>query len=198
MTVPTNARREKSKQIKAFHQATLDALGVPNVMVIPKMAYKPAGLTEKVIGLFQSEVSKREDLYFEFTDRDLNPELVDGYPPRALLKWRFNPQYETEYATSDVDVTAGDVRFYIPISELVIVSKNEERPKLRTTGNLTNQPTTQPKVEEERESKVDELAMVPPDETDIPYSEMTLRDYAAIHMQKPVSKKKWLNDLILK
>ena len=194
MTVPVNNRREKSKQLKAFHQNTLDTIGVPNATVIPKMAFKATGLTEKVIGLFQSEVSKREDLYIEFTDRDLNPEVVDNYPPRALLKWRFNPQYDTEYARSNEDATAGDVRFYIPISELIIVSKTEEKtndlPKLRTTNNII--------IQEERESSVDELAMVPPDKVDVPFSEMTLRDYAAIHLNKPLSNKKWLNDLILK
>jgi hypothetical protein len=31
---------------------------------------------------------------------------------------------------------------------------------------------------------------------DAPYSEMTLRDYYAIHTGKPVSAKTWLNELI--
>jgi hypothetical protein len=31
---------------------------------------------------------------------------------------------------------------------------------------------------------------------DAPYSEMTIRDYYAIHTGKPVSAKTWLNELI--
>jgi len=34
------------------------------------------------------------------------------------------------------------------------------------------------------------------DDNDAPMAEMTLRDYAAIHMQKEISNKKWLNELI--
>ena len=34
------------------------------------------------------------------------------------------------------------------------------------------------------------------DTADAPYSEMTIRDYYAIHTGKPVSSKTWLNDLI--
>jgi len=33
---------------------------------------------------------------------------------------------------------------------------------------------------------------------DCPYSEMTLRDYMAIHTGKPVSLKDWLNELVIK
>jgi hypothetical protein len=31
---------------------------------------------------------------------------------------------------------------------------------------------------------------------DAPYSEMTIRDYLAIHTGKPVSTKSWLNELV--
>ena len=34
------------------------------------------------------------------------------------------------------------------------------------------------------------------DSSDAPYSEMTIRDYYAIHTGKPVSSKNWLNELI--
>lgn len=35
-----------------------------------------------------------------------------------------------------------------------------------------------------------------PDLIDAPYSDMTIRDYMAIHTGRPVSNKEWLNDLI--
>jgi len=39
-------------------------------------------------------------------------------------------------------------------------------------------------------------APAPMDDSDAPYSQMTIRDYYAIHTGKPVSGKTWLNDLI--
>ena len=33
---------------------------------------------------------------------------------------------------------------------------------------------------------------------DVPYDSMTLRDFAAIQWKKPVSHKRWLNELITK
>jgi hypothetical protein len=35
-------------------------------------------------------------------------------------------------------------------------------------------------------------------DTDAPLSQITIRDLAAIMLMKPVSNKKWLNDLVIK
>lgn len=188
MSVPATDKREKLKQIKAFHQLTLDGLNVPNAIVISKMAFQPIGLTEKHIGFFESEVSKGEDIYLEFGSKDLSPEQVPGYPLRCLLKWRFNPNFREEYPTSEPDAITGHRRYFVPIAELIIVTKPE--PKMIRTAPDVNT--------EERESSANELAMTPPDEADPFTREMTIRDYAAIHMRKPCSKKEWLNQLITK
>lgn len=188
MSVPATDKREKLKQIKIFHQATLDGLNVPNASVISKMAFQPNGLAEKHVGFFESEVSKGEDIYLEFGSKDLSPEQVLGYPPRCLLKWRFNPNFREEYPTSEPDPVTGHKRYFVPIVELVIMTKPE--PKMIRTAPDVNT--------EERESSASELAMTPPDEADPFTREMTIRDYAAIHMRKPCSKKEWLNQLITK
>jgi hypothetical protein len=190
MSVPTTDKREKLKQIKAFHQATLDALNISSVPVISKMAFQPSGLMEKHVGFFESEVSKGDDIYLEFGSKDLSPEQVPGFPLRSLLKWRYNPNFREEYPTSDPDPITGHKRYFVPISELILVTKPE--PKMLRT-------ITSPEVKtEERESNASELAMTPPDEVDPLTKDMTIRDYAAIHMRKPCSKKEWLNQLITK
>lgn len=190
MSIPAIDKREKLKQIKAFHQSTLDGLNIPNMPVISKMAFQPIGLSEAHVGFFENEISKKEDIYLEFGSRDLTPEQVPGYPLRCLLKWRFNPNFREEYPTSEPDPISGHKRYFVPIVELVIMTKPETK-MLRTV--------TTPEVKTvERESSASELAMTPPDEADPLTKEMTIRDYAAIHMRKPCSKKEWLNQLITK
>jgi len=48
----------------------------------------------------------------------------------------------------------------------------------------------------EEETKTFEDFSLPDPETDPPLNEMTIRDLAAILLQKPVSKKQWLNELL--
>ena len=182
----TEERRSKNKEIKAFHQSTLDALGVPNAIIMSKMAYKPTGLSEKHIAFFDSEIGKDEDIYIEFGDKELVAEKVDNYPLRSLFKYRKNPNYKDEYPTSDP--TDSNIRYFVPISELVLATKPESK-KISTK-------TTTIKVEE-RESRSNKLlCKASNDFADPLVKELTIRDYAAIHMRKACSNKTWLNDLI--
>jgi hypothetical protein len=188
--------RENQNQSKAFHQGTLDALGVPNGPFYSKMAFSPTGvgLTEKHIGFFENEISSGQDVYVEFGTRTMLPEKVEGYDFRCLLKWRYNPHYKEEYKTSLPDPKSGNVRYFIPITELIVVKKPESKNLSTTVQNKVIEP-----VLEERESKVSELLCQPFDNaTDPLVKELTIRDYAAIHMRKPISNKKWLNELIMK
>jgi len=53
------------------------------------------------------------------------------------------------------------------------------------------------KIESVKEEKQAELKFdIPDPESDLPVSQMTIRDLAAILLKKPVSNKKWLNKLI--
>lgn len=198
--------KDKLKNIKAFHQPTLDALGVPNAILLSKMAYKPSGLSEIHIGFFESEIYKKEDVYIEFGSRDLTPEQVPGCVFRGLYKWTYNPHFKEEYPISDPDPNSGHVRYFVPISELVLVSKAETKKMISTISTTIETPVPSAvinaKVQKEqasyeRESQSNELSMVPPDECDELMSEMTIRDYMAIHTGNPVSKKRWLNELII-
>jgi len=182
-------RRVEQEKRRLIHQHTFDALGIPKATFMSKMVFIPSkiGLTERHIGIFPSELKTKEDVYIEFGDINCAPEKVDGYPLAGLVRWRYNPNYNEEYPLAEPEIGSRS-RFFIPITELIPVIKSV---KLRTV-------TTPEKKEVERESTSNELASVPPDEVDPLTKEMTIRDYAAIHMRKPCSKKAWLNILITK
>jgi hypothetical protein len=165
-------KREKLKKLREFHQPALDALGVSDAVFLPKMAYRPYGKNDLHIAFFASEISKGEDVYTEFASKELVPED----PERKLYKWRFNPHFEEEYEKTDPNPTTGHVRYLVPVEELTII-KAPEKP-----ANLDNL----------------DLREIPDASDDLPMDQMTIRDYAAVHSWKPVSRKKWLNDLITK
>jgi hypothetical protein len=170
-------KREKLKKLREFHQIEFEKLGVPNAVFIPKMAYQPYGKTEKHIAFFLSEINRGEDVYVEFCSKDLDPED----PKRTLYKWLFNAHYQTEYDVTEPHAVTGHVRYLIPVAELVVVKVN----------------IPEETISEAEEKAADiEFSLDNPDEGDIPMNQMTMRDYAAIHLKKPVSRKKWLNDII--
>lgn len=171
-----DARRERKRLMEEFHQPTFNSLRIEDPLFIPKLFYKPAGKQEKCIAFFASEISKGQDIYTEFADQ----EFVPQDPDRRLYKWRFNPNYMEEY---DVSETNGSIRYFIPVSELILVKSNSVDVLVEQKG-LGSQATLDLKVS--------------PTITDIPLMEATLRDFAAIMLQKPVSTKEWLNDIIKK
>jgi hypothetical protein len=159
-------KRENLKKLREYHQPLLDKLGLSDANLIGKLAYTPYGKTEMYNAFFQSEISKGQDVFIEFADKDNLPQFED----RALYRWKFNPHFEEEYEKTEPSAT-GVIRYLIPISELV-------------------------KVEAPSETDL-EFNLTDP-EQDLPMDQMTMRDYAAIHMRKPVSRKPWLNALITK
>lgn len=175
-TTGNTDKREKLKKLREFHQPTLDKIGVSDAVFIPKMAYIPYGKTEKHIAFFQSEISKGVDVFVEFCSKDNDPEYED----RGLYKWRFNPHYEEEYEKTEPNPQTGHRRYLVPIAELQKI-KDYSQPDstISTKGDTPVIP----------------FEIMDPD-TDAPMDQMTLRDYAAIHMRKPISNKQWLNDLI--
>lgn len=185
MSVSTHIEDKRSKiaKLREKHQPVFEALGVPDAVFIPKMAYKPAGKDEKHLGFFPSELGKEADIYTEFVSRENNSED----PERTLYKLRHNPHYATEYEQT-LPKTPGEtssIRYLVPVSELVVVDSD------RILGNqgapVQNIQTQQTQFES--------FPIIDP-ETDPPFSTMTLRDYAAIHMKTPQSNKEWLNVMI--
>jgi len=168
-TKTTVNRQEKTEELIKYHQWKFDLIGEENPLFIPKCAYPPKGMSELHIGFFQSEIKKGKDIYTEFTSIDLDPED----PTRTLYKWRFNPHYEEEYERTE-PAANGHFRYLVPVSELIKVEIEPEEP----AGVFPD---------------FDEI--MDPD-MDAPLNQITVRDLAAIMLKKPVSQKKWLNDLI--
>jgi hypothetical protein len=168
-TKPTINRQEKTEELYAFHEWKFKLLGEDSPVFIPKCAYVPKFMSEQHIGFFLSEIKKGKDIYTEFTSIDLDPED----PTRTLYKWRFNPHYEEEYEKTEPGAN-GHYRYLVPVSELI-------------------------KIEMEQAVEVSEFPdfdeIMDPD-LDAPLSQITMRDLAAIMLKKPVSNKKWLNDII--
>lgn len=174
MSISTNDIEEKKKrleELKAFHAGTLNKLGVPLSSFIPKLSYVPPGKTEQYIAMFTSEMQKKVDLYIEFTHKEnlpLDPEN------RTLYRLKYNAFYNEEYEKTEPGHN-GAVRFLVPVSELTVIQKYGEA-------------AAQEEVAQEFE--------LPDNITDLPFDQMTIRDYAAIMMRKPVSHKDWLNKIV--
>jgi hypothetical protein len=169
-TKSTVNRQEKTEELIKHHQWKFDLLQEDGPLFIPKCAYVPKGKSEYHIGFFLSEVKKGKNIYTEFTSIDLDPEDAN----RTLYKWRFNPHFDEEYDKTE-PAANGQFRYLVPVSELVKIEFEKEPEQLALFPNF------------------DEI--MDPD-ADAPLSQMTVRDLAAILLQKPVSQKAWLNDLI--
>lgn len=165
-------RQEKTEELIKFHDWKFKMIQEDNPFFVPKCAYIPKGKTEHFIGVFPSEFKKGKDIYTEFTSIELEPED----PNRTLYKWRFNPHYDEEYERTETAGNASNYRYLIPVSELIKIEIEKDEPE--TTNQFPD---------------FDEI--MDPD-ADSPLNQITLRDLAAILLKKPVSHKKWLNDLI--
>lgn len=163
-------KRGKIQLLEEKHKPLFAKEGINGpAKFIPRMAYYYEG--EKIISLYPSEINGGEDIYTEFVSKDFYPEDKD----RKLYKWIYNADYETEYKTSNPHPVTGDKRYLIPVDELVEVEI------LHTKNSI-----------------IDDFDAEPSAGTDVPYADMTLRDYAAIQLKTPCSNKKWLNEIINK
>lgn len=170
------SRKDKTAELIKHHQQNFIMNGIEDPVYIPKCAYQPRGLDGLHMGFFESEIKKAVDVYTECVSINLEPED----PDRKLYKWRHNPHYQDEYPKTDPN-SNGHVRYLIPVSELIIIEVPEEKEKsLFPNFDIPDD---------------DPLRNVDV-EGDEPLARMTMKDFSAIMWKKPVSSKKWLNDLI--
>ena len=165
-------RKEKTDELIVGQLAKFREAGIVDPFYVPKCAHYVKGQEGKFMGFFKSELSKGVDIYTECVDFELNSED----PSRTLYKIKYNPFYEEEYLAEPTK--SGDNRYLIPLSEMIIVEP--ESVKTESTNNPF------PDFES---SFLDT-------DTDTALAQMSVRDFAAIMWKKPVSNKKWLNELI--
>lgn len=175
-------KREKLRLMKEFHRATFDALKIEDPYFLPKLAYQPSGMKERVIAFFQSEVAKGQDIYIEFADSEYD--LQD--PDRRLYKWRYNPNFKEEYETTES--SSGVIRYFVPVAELILVKANPPEVLLEEHNKG---PQAQLKFDLEKSETKTQA-------DDILLKDATVRDLAAILWKQPVSNKPFINDLIQK
>lgn len=171
-------KKRRVAEMKDFHKKTLEDLGVHPSSFIPKLAYiptSPPGKTEQVVSMFASEMNKKVDLYIEFAEREAVPMDKEN---RTLYRLKYNAFYHEEYEKEGPD---NALRYLIPISELTVVKKY---------GTASTAPEP---IKDHKQEKVFDL---PDNATDLPFDQMTMRDFAAIMLKKPVSHKDWLNRLV--
>jgi hypothetical protein len=175
-------RREKTEQLLQEHKWIFDILKEEEPLFIPKSAYIPRGKNEHFVSFFPSELIRKQDIYTEFVSYDLVPED----PNRTLYKLKANPFYDEEYEKTD----DANFRYLVPVKELekIVISNPEADNEFSELDEII----TLKKPEAEAKPKIN----LSEDVSDIPLSEISVRDFAAIMLKKPISNKEWLNKLI--
>lgn len=163
--VATSLLYERNKE--SFKKA-----GIMNPYFVIKMPYIPKSrvVTEPIVGMFESELKKGDDIYMELTDGDNLP--LNEIP--TLYRLKYNPNYEKDYTKYTDPEKPGIVRYLVTLDRLDLVDL-EVKPE---------QSFEIPERDDDDEYK------------DCHISELTARDRACIDLKVPYSNKKWLNELI--
>ena len=209
-------RKEREKEFYVHHMDTFKKLGLTDPFFIVKTAFFQKGKYGRQVQLFESEISKGENIYIEFYDNvtDDKGAIIDITPfteDRQLFKYKANPFYAEEYETKEGSNFKGEpyTLYTVPVSELVAVlndgteithalyEKRKEDKKLDDSlPKLQSSLALFPNFEDEFAPVKTEAESFNIEIADVPMSEMTLRDLAAIMLIKPVSARPWLNELI--
>ena len=191
---PVIKKRHRIAELRKKHEALFvkECLSKP-ARFIPKMVDLID--EEKVIMFYPSEVNNKEDIYIECVDIDNKPKGL-----RTLYKWPFNSHYDTEY-TQAKDLDTGHTLYIVPVEELLSVESLHRAPKVEApkkveSNNIQLKLNVDEKIEEKEEVK-DEVVEDLSNLEDSPLSEKTMRDELAIAWMEPISKKEWLNKLLI-
>ena len=168
-------KKGKLDAIRNYHSDLINDLGIsPLDFNMKKAFYDKRG--REVVGIFGSEFRRGKGFFFELISSDLDP--ID--PERKVYRVPPNGSYEDEYELNPKN------SYNVPLEELRVVNTYAAAiSKEKTIENMENSKKNVLKSEQSFIPLQDE-----------PYSQMTIRDYFAIHTGKPVSQKGWLNDLI--
>lgn len=169
--------------------------------------------------MYESEL--KNDFYTEIHKVD-NGKWIPQNPKRILYKWDFNPHLEEyEQLKEDLEQPKMPDRFYIPVKELKVCSTFDEEIDIAESiddddifkdeeddfdsGEPNVSMKEEPKRSDFKVSSNQTLNVEKKDSNKIKLNttlpdallvSSTLRDLVTIIHKKPVSNKKWLNDLI--
>jgi hypothetical protein len=189
----TKPKLERSTAVMALKQRNEQnfrnlGLLTPNFTI--KFAYVPKHREDMVVSMFPSEMECGEDIYMELTDGNNYP----LHEQAVLYKLRHNPYYkqgEYEVIPPDPSRNKNAETYLVPISELEVVS--DKPAAIQIEKPVATAPAKKPMIST---SIISEDSGFQKEKEDAHYSELTIRDLAAILLKSPVSNKKWLNNLI--
>lgn len=193
---PKDIKKMKLEAIRSYHAGLITDLGISPMDFNMKMPfYDKYG--RYVVGIFASEFKKEKGFFFELIDRDLNP----LEPDRKVYRIPKNDSFEDEYEMNERG------SFLVPLDELRVI--NPAAAAVSKDGILSNDKVFTSRQDGGLPAPKNPTAGIPVPKPAIPqqsapaavqddalYSEMTIRDYIAIHTGKPVSNKPWLNKLL--
>lgn len=217
-------RKEREREFYVEHMPTFRTLQLNDPFFVIKTAFFQKGKYGRQVQFFESELSKGEDIFIEFYENVKNPDGTDAdvvpmYEDRPLFKYKYNKYFSEEYEQKENVNQKGETyhTYTVPVSELLAVLKDGteityslyEKRKAEMAKAKEELPRLQKSLavfpDFEDEYLKPDLSIEAPDfieekpvtvETESTLANISLRDFAAIMLVRPVSDKQWLNDLI--
>ncbi len=179
----TKYKAQKTKEIRDYNSGLIADLGISPYDFNMKIQFYDEQ-ARLVVGIFPSEFKKTKGFFFELIDSDLNPSDSERKVYRIPPTNSFEEEYELTSKGS----------YLVPIEELKMVHRSSVA--INKLSAFTGTDNTVFKPTQKAQETAANIPKAPSAMEDAPYSDMTIRDYYAIHTNRPVSAKLWLNDLI--
>jgi hypothetical protein len=178
-------RQKKLKEMHDYNEDLIKDLGISKTDFNMKKAFTRNGII--VVGIFENEFKKTKGFYFELINSDIEPDD----PTRTVYRLSPTEFYADEYEMDEYG------KYLVPVDQLRIINRQSaaiSKSSAATSSDrvLKDEPTLKTAIKPALPFTDNSSLKV----EDAPYSEMTIRDYLAIHTGKPVSTKSWLNELI--
>ena len=197
-SVIDDTKRAKVIALQNHHADIFAKERKTNPKFLPRLCYMYNG--KLVFGLYPREILGGVDIYIEFCNRDYVPKDK----ARTLWKWIYNPKYATDYPKGEPHVVTKDCMYLIPVEELYNMTRffNPSAPQADPLiYDLDITPPKEEPIKTETVDHIDKTEIVISDDdiagSDLPFEAATIRDFAAIVWRKPISHKKFVNQLIL-
>lgn len=178
----TKYKADKLKEIRDFNSELIADLEISAYDFNMKTQFYDEQ-RRLVVGIFPSEFKKTKGFFFELIDSDLNAVDLDRKVYRVPPTSSFEEEYELNAKGS----------YLVPIEELKVVHRSSVAiSKMAAFTGIDDDQSVFKITQKAQEA----IPKAPAPMEDAPYSDMSIRDYYAIHTNRPVSAKGWLNELI--
>jgi len=180
--IMSKEREELLIEARRYHRNLINDLRISETDFTIKKIFRHEGTI--VVPIMGYEFTKPKGLYFEVVKGDYS-----GFADENRTVYRL-PNSEKEEAIPD-PIYAD--RYLVPLEVLRTVDPHSVA--ISKDAAVLSGDSILKKMKDESPSTV-KIFSTNTIVDDAPYSDMTIRDYIAIHTGKPVSSKGWLNELI--